>query len=162
MVSGQLDDRVGGSNLSPGTRSEYGYQFRSRRRSVYVPVFRNRLPELFQVFDFADPNIQQGKRASSTVASQALLLMNHPFVIEQADQSASRLVSMTLADTEKIRFAYRQVLGRRPNQQELEIAQELLDQPLADQDLADQDNEVVGWAMLYQTLFQCLDFRYLN
>ena len=44
-------------------------------------MFRNALPEIFEVFDFADPSMVTGRRNVSTVAPQALFLMNHPFVI---------------------------------------------------------------------------------
>ena len=50
------------------------------------------LPQIFEVFDFADPNIQRGSRTSSTIAPQALLLMNHPMVIEQTNSAAKRLI----------------------------------------------------------------------
>ena len=52
--------------------------------SVYTPVFRNKVLELFEVFDFADPNVCLGRRNVSTVAPQALYLMNSPFVLGQA------------------------------------------------------------------------------
>ncbi|MCP4891725.1 MAG: DUF1553 domain-containing protein, partial [Planctomycetaceae bacterium] len=77
-IAGDLDLSYGGSNIKPGTTIEYGYEFTSTRRSVYVPVFRNHLPEVFEVFDFADPNTQSGSRAASAVASQSLWMMNHP------------------------------------------------------------------------------------
>ena len=57
---------------------------------MYLPVFRNALPELFEVFDFADPSIVVGRRNVSTVAPQALFLMNNPFVLEQAQAAAKR------------------------------------------------------------------------
>ncbi len=155
LVSGSLDMTHGGPNIKPQTKSEYDYQFDSPRRSVYLPVFRNRLPEIFEVFDFADPNIQRGKRSSSTISSQALLLMNHPFVIEQAALAAERLREKPAFQREdRITEAYRQVLGRPPSETELQIALDLL---------GDSDNNGGReLAMLYQVLFQCIDFRYVN
>jgi cytochrome c553 len=145
MVSGELQSDHGGSTITPGTESEYGYQFTSPRRSVYVPVFRNALPEIFEVFDFADPNIQRGKRSSSTVSSQALFMMNHPFVIEQSRIAAARLAAASWdSEAAAIERAYLSVLGRPPTAAEAEIA-------------LDFDH-----AMLYQLLFQCIDFRYLK
>jgi hypothetical protein len=157
LVAGTLDLACGGPNIKPGTKTEYGYQFSSTRRSVYVPVFRNTLPEIFEVFDFADPNIQRGQRTSSTVASQALLLMNHPLVIEQSQHAASRLSEEPLLDTEaRVRYAYFQVLGRPPNEQEYLVAVDLVDPK------GDNGFQLKRWAMLYQVLFQCIDFRYLD
>lgn len=156
-ISGKLDATKAGPNLRGGTSSEYGYQFTSTRRSVYVPVFRNRLPQLFEVFDFPDPNIQSGSRNVSTIASQALLLMNHPFVIEQSQTAAERLLQMDLADdASRIDYAYRQVIGRPPTAEELSVMSKFIDGQ------ADGSKPQAVWTILYQTLFQSIDFRHLN
>ena len=156
MASGNLDLTMGGSTIKKGTSSEYGYKFEGRRRSVYVPVFRNRLPEIFEVFDFADPNIQGGTRTASNVASQALLMMNQPFVMEQAEDAAKRLVEEYSEEPhEMLRRAYREVLGREPFDQESEVMMDLLA-------MNDQPGTPLQWAMVYRLLFQCIDFRYLN
>jgi Protein of unknown function (DUF1553) len=155
-VAGMLDARQRGPNIKPGTTIEYDYKFDSARRSVYEPVFRNTLPEIFEVFDFADPNSQRGQRSTSTVASQALMLMNHPWVNEQAHAAAKLLLSSDLPhDNARIEAAFVQVLGRNPSSAELAVAVDLI--------TSIHDNESVdSWAMLYQVLFQSLDFRYLN
>ena len=159
-VSGQLELQHGGSNIKSGTDSEYGYEFTSVRRSVYVPVFRNTLPEIFEVFDFADPNIQRGMRSASTVSSQALLMMNHPFVIDQAQQAAKQLQKVpSLDDSGRIDRAYLQVVGRPPMELERQIALDLI---AASDNNGSPDDKSRGLAMLYQVLFQCIDFRYLN
>ncbi len=157
LISGELDTARGGPNIKAGTTIEYGYQFDdSLRRSVYLPVFRNTLPELFEVFDFADPNIQGGKRSVSTIAPQALLLMNHPFVIERARSAAARLLRNTEADrSTRLTTAYRAVLGRSPTVAERQACLQFLGGQSESEELQD-------WTMVYQTLFQSLDFRYLN
>src|SRR5262249_5898659 len=53
-VSGTLDRTAGGPSIRPGTMAERDYRFEDTRRSVYTPVFRNRLLELFEAFDFAN------------------------------------------------------------------------------------------------------------
>ena len=55
-------------------------RYDNHRRSVYLPVIRNTVFDFFQVFDFAEPHVPNGKRASTVVAPQALYLMNSPFV----------------------------------------------------------------------------------
>ena len=160
FVAGNLELGIGGSNIKPGTKSEYGYTFESHRRSVYVPVFRNALPEIFETFDFADPNIQNGKRTASAVAPQALLLMNHPFVSEQAQSAAEALLDTENADTnDLLDRAYAQTLGRPPNSRERRIANAFLAAVPANAVRKDHEKR---WMMLYQTLFQSLHFRYLN
>lgn len=156
MAAGNLDLTMGGSTIKNGTSSEYGYQFDGLRRSVYVPVFRNRLPEIFEVFDFADPNIQGGSRTASNVASQALLMMNQPFVIDQAADAATRLVEQYSAEPHAmLSRAYREVLGREPFEEEKQVMMDLLA-------VTDQPVTLSQWAMVYRLLFQCIDFRYLN
>jgi hypothetical protein len=155
LVGGSLDTTAGGSNIRPGTRSEYHYQFSTKRRSVYVPVFRNRLPEIFEVFDFADPNIQRGVRTRSTIASQALLMMNHPMVIEQSRKAAEQLLATNpTSDASGVEIAYLQVLGRQPTTEERRISVEFTS--------SDSRQPETRWALLYQTLFESADFRYLH
>ncbi|MCR9295263.1 MAG: DUF1549 domain-containing protein, partial [bacterium] len=50
-VSGELDLAVGGSLVEGNVNADYGYQHRTTRRSIYHPVFRNALPELYEAFD---------------------------------------------------------------------------------------------------------------
>ena len=153
MVGGNLDLTIGGPNIAKGTKSEYGYEFNSTRRSVYLPVFRNELPQIFAAFDFADPNTQIGSRTSSTTAPQALLLMNHPLVMNQSAAAAERLLSREeLTSLQRIHRVYEQVLGRLPNEREADLAARFV----GDSSSADR------WGLFYQTLFQSLDFRYLQ
>ena len=63
------------------------------------PVFRNALPEVFEAFDFADPSMRRRPaRTSAPSRPQALFLMNHPFVREQAEAAAARLLAETGLD----------------------------------------------------------------
>ena len=56
--------------------SDYGYKHTDTRRSVYAPVFRNALPEVFEAFDFADPSMRrrpaerQHRRAAGAVPDE--------------------------------------------------------------------------------------------
>ena len=151
MGSWLIDDSV---------KSEFGYQFSSFRRSVYVPVFRNTLHELFEVFDFANPNLVVGARNKSTLPTQALYLMNSPFVMEQAERAAQRVLAIDGLDRRgRIELAYQQTLGRPPTASEFEDSSQYLDTTMA----ADgRDHKRARWAILYHTLFCCIDFRYVR
>lgn len=157
-VSGNLDLHSGGPNIKPGTKIEYDYEFDSPRRSVYLPVFRNTLPPIFGTFDFADPNIQSGKRTTSTIATQALLLMNHPFVIEQSRDAAKTLlakieqVDRPSFASEHVEYCYLQVLGREPTPTELDLSAQFVG----------DGSDTQQWSLLYQTLFQSIQFRYVE
>ncbi len=155
-VSGKLDRTAGGPSIRQGTAVERAYRFDDSRRSVYTPVFRNRLLELFEVFDFADPNVCNGRRNVSTVPTQALYLMNSPFVQEQARYAADRLLALPgLDDSRRLNRAYREALGRLPTERERRLALEFLGGVAADQRRA-------AWGQLMQVVFGCVDFRYVN
>jgi hypothetical protein len=160
FVSGRLQLDRGGSTIRPGTATDYGYKHTDTRRSIYSPVFRNALPELFEVFDFADPSMVSGGRNVSTVAPQALFLMNHPFVLEQAGHAAERLLARPSPDdSARIAQAYRVILGRLPTDGELRAALRYLKEF---RDKAGEAARPEAWARLCQSIFASIDFRYLN
>ena len=64
-------------------------------RSVYLPVIRNDLPELFDVFDFANPHISTGERPKTTVPTQGLFMLNDSMVMAAAEATAKRIVAET-------------------------------------------------------------------
>ncbi|MEZ5302398.1 MAG: PSD1 and planctomycete cytochrome C domain-containing protein [Verrucomicrobiales bacterium] len=108
-VSGELDPAMFGK----GTLDE-GH----RRRSIYFMVKRSRLIPMMQVFDQPEPLVSQGERPTTTIAPQALLLMNHPQVVRYAAALASKADGGgTLEDA--IGEIYRRALGRPPNDGEL-------------------------------------------
>ena len=171
LVSGELRRETGGPNIagakainandSSAGNIEYGYQFADTRRSVYTPAFRNIRLELFEAFDFADINQVMGRRNVSTVAPQALYLMNHPFVMEQARLAAARnLQTPHLTDAARIDRAYRTALGRLPTDNERKLALKFCAAPAGEGD--GRAHPLEAWAQLYQVIFSCVDFRYLN
>lgn len=83
-VAGVLETNLYG----PGSLDEA-----SRRRSIYFTVKRSRLVPAMQAFDAPEPLVSQGARPSTTVAPQALLLMNSPHVRSWAAAFAARCQS---------------------------------------------------------------------
>ena len=164
-VSGALDLRVLGPNIgnageinandSSAQNIEYKYEFTDVRRSVYTPAFRNRRLELFEAFDFADINAPVGHRSASTVAPQALYLLNSPFVLAQAKAAAERALASSSPDDERLVNAFRATLGRMPTEKERAI----FSRALAG---ATGDHRAEAWSQIYQTLFCSLDFRFLD
>jgi hypothetical protein len=160
--SGQLDLSAGGDTIRPGTATEIGYEFTDVRRSVYVPVFRNRLCDILEVFDFPDPNAVAGSRVTSTVPSQALFLMNSPFVREQAGHAARRLLAEPrLDDAGRVELAFRRALGRPPREGERELALRLVRSAATPESDAAKERLAV-WTGLCQSLISCVDFRYVD
>ncbi|MCZ6792173.1 MAG: DUF1553 domain-containing protein [Planctomycetota bacterium] len=156
LLSGRLDRRRGGPGIRENTTSEFGYRFSSRRRSVYLPVLRNTLHELLETFDVANPNLVVGRRSTSTLPTQALYLMNSPFVLESARLAAEDILGRKrLDDRARVRLAYARCLGRPPRPAELELALRHL-RPAA---VAGGDGPE-AWSAFFQALFASIDFRY--
>ena len=159
QTSGQLDLTMGGQTFKPGLGSDFGFKQGDVRRSVYSPVFRNTLPEIFEVFDFADPSVSTGRRNVSTVAPQALFLLNHPSVAERAKAAAVKLLADAKWTTDESRVdrAYRVTLGRLPSASEKRVALGFLSEAASGK-VAAMD----AWAQLYHAMFASMDFRYVN
>lgn len=159
FVSGDLDLKQHDQTVRPGTKSEYGYEFKNNYRSVYIPVFRNRLHELLAVFDFPDPNLSVGRRNTSTLSTQALYLMNNPFVMQQAEQIARR-VNHDYPDDQSARIdaLFRIMLGRLPYATEKANAERFLE--LSQTETASE--QIEAWTAFCQTMIACIDFRYIQ
>jgi Protein of unknown function (DUF1553) len=159
-VSGELKTDYLGSNIAgageidannfSAQNIEYGYVYADTRRSVYTPAFRNKRLELFEVFDFGDINASISQRGTSTVAPQALFLLNHPFVVEQSRAAAAR--TLEFPEPARIDALFRRTLGRAPTTGERAKCVRFLG----------AEPSLETWAQLHQTLFACVDFRYID
>src|SRR5436190_2068878 len=117
-VAGLID----GTMFGPGTLDE-----NSKRRSVYFTVKRSKLLNSMVVFDAPEPLASQGTRPTTTVAPQALLLMNSVQTREWALAFAKRVetdVKNAKGDdfTPHIARAYAHALGRAPRRDETKAA----------------------------------------
>jgi hypothetical protein len=163
-VSGQLDRTTGGSMLDTNLTLNVDAPMNttpseSRRRSVYLPVVRNNLGDLFQVFDFPDPHVVAGRRHSTTAPTQALFMMNSPFVLEQAKAFAASLLADAAAnDASRIEAAYVRALGRPPGRAEAERALLFLNQ----RDAAGSENQSSAWRDFCHALLASAEFRFVN
>ncbi|MFN3325048.1 MAG: PSD1 and planctomycete cytochrome C domain-containing protein [Bryobacteraceae bacterium] len=90
------------------------------RRGVYAYFKRGMKYPMFEVFDQPDPNVTCESRGESTVAPQALTLLNNEFVVEQARYFAARVLESAGPEQEtQVRLAYRIALSREPSATEL-------------------------------------------
>jgi mono/diheme cytochrome c family protein len=112
--------------LEPSHRPvDVGY---TTRRTVYGYIDRSDLPEVFNHFDFANPDMANGKRHETTVPQQALYLMNSPLVVEQARNLVARPdVGACKTDEEKIKRLYEIIYQRLPRGEELKLGLEFLE-----------------------------------
>lgn len=117
-VSGQLDTTMDG----PGT-----LQADSRRRSIYFTIKRSKLIPALIAFDAPDATVHVGERPSTTIAPQALHLLNNPQVRAASLALAQRVLQdKTLSQDQAIRQAYRYVLCRDPSPEELRVTLDFL------------------------------------
>ncbi len=162
QISGQLDlNTTGGLTIGKIATYDNGYQherFSANMRSVYVPFFRNSMLETFEVFDIANANLVTGRRTTSTLPSQALYMLNSPFVLEQSEFAAQHFLATQSADPAAldvmIEEAYRQTLGHQPTAAE--------SQTLAQFVTSNGVDAPDTWAAVFQSLFASMDFRYLD
>jgi hypothetical protein len=127
-------------------------------RTVYLPVLRSLLPEMHQTFDFPEPSQIQGQREVTTVAPQALFLLNSEFAADCARDAAGRLLGEPHAtDEARVRAAYLRLLARPPSQRETDAALAFLEnlRPTA----SAPDAELYRWAALTQALMATAEFR---
>jgi hypothetical protein len=154
---------------------------RSVRRSVYLPLVRGIVPTSLAVFDFAEQGMVTGSRDVTTVAPQALYLLNDPFVRRQALTIAQRLLSRAdLDDAGRLAAAGRLTIGRAPTPREVERATAFLSayeeafreangaaggSPTEDEAKKSEtsaDGRLVAWASYCQALLGSGEYRYLR
>ena len=131
-------------------------------RSVYLPIMRSFVPQILQTFDFAEPSMVKGSRDVTTVPTQALYLMNNPFVLKQSKNLARILVDKDhLTSAERIELAYKLALSRTPTAFEAIRSLTYLKTFQAKQ-AKGSNPELNALASLCHALFSVAEFRYLN
>ncbi len=127
-------------------------------RAVYLPVVRDQLPESLALFDFADPSLVTGDRSTTSGPSQALYLMNSPFVIRQAEAAADRLRGLEGDDDARIEAAYLRFLARPADRRRARPGPRVpgrVREP-------GSDRERAAWTAFCQALYASAEFRYLD
>ncbi|MBM3725938.1 MAG: DUF1553 domain-containing protein [Acidobacteria bacterium] len=98
----------------------------ANRRSIYINVRRNYLPDSLTVFDFPQPISTIGNRNVSAVPSQSLFLMNNEFVSQQAGRWAARIASLPGGTAIQVNRMYLEAFAREPRPAELAEAKAFL------------------------------------
>ena len=171
-VSGQLDlARPSGSLTQEISGGEIGRQARTEAlkrpvtfRSAYLPLVRGLVPEFLGIFDVADPELVVGQRDVTTVATQALYMMNSPLVQEQSQRTAERILAEKAdSDAARVDLAFRRAFGRLPGETERNSALAFLrdfEQSLESSEPLEEKRRA-AWAGLCQSLFASAEFRYV-
>ena len=161
-LGGLLDKQVGGFvwtfenyKLVFNHTSEDATTYESNRRALYLPVIRNHVYDLFELFDFPDPGTVNGNRADSTIAPQALYLMNSPLVLRATESMAEALLKEgDLTNAQRVQRLYAQVFNRPPTVKETQRAVVFINNFAQDR--------LASWQALSQALVSSNEFLYLK
>lgn len=160
QISGNLNTRITGKTIARISQYDNGYDHETHSqnmRSVYVPFFRNSMLEIFSVYDIANPNLVTGRRHNSTLPSQALFMMNSPFILECAQSAATRFISEFHADQsipDRINTVSMMCLGRSSTLEEQTMLSQFVTSSTAP--------KLDVWTSVFQAMFSSLDFRFVD
>ena len=140
----------------------------TRRRSVYM--FHKRVVQqpLMQAFDGPDAQASCGRRENTTVAPQALALLNDQFVRARAIDFAQRVEKEAGAEPEaQVRSAWRLALSREPSTDELESATAFMNARIQQRSIRDPNKPIteaqqLALTDLCQAIFALNEFIYVD
>ncbi len=161
QLSGRLDAKLYGPSVMPHIsayqdgrgKPPSGPLDGDGRRSIYIQVRRNFLTPMFLAFDHPLPISAIGNRTASVVPSQALMLLNNEFVLQQARLWAQRTMKEGLGPEDLVTALYRDAFARAPKVTEQIAALDYLRQH--------GDNED-SRADLCHVLFNTAEFSYVQ
>jgi hypothetical protein len=161
----------------------------SNKRSVYLPVIRSNSYRFFLLFDFPNATTSVGKRDITTVPTQALLLMNDPFLMDQAQRFADSVLHAAnkkngkarlrpsrdepdaqrasgSAEASPSRFSilndiYLRLFSRTPTDVERSAAAEFLAEYVATSAISESADDE-AWSALCQSLMVSSEFIYVE
>ncbi len=175
-VSGQLDPEPMHGSLVKGFGSFRGWMDinHEKHRTVYLPILRGGVPPLLSAFNFPPPSLVVGNRQSTTVPTQALFLLNSPWVMVQAEYTALEIMKKEKSQEERVELAYLLTMARPANSEEESRALQFLaayrSEETEDKKGAaekrrngEPDNrDLEAWTALCQSLFASGDFLFVQ
>ncbi len=148
-AAGNLDLTLGGPSIR---------DLNTPRRTLYVTTVRSDRASYQFLFDAADPTAIVEKRIDSTVAPQALFLMNSPFALAQVKALARRVVKEAPAgDAARIKWLYELLYDRPVRKDELDLGLKALAQARAG-----GGQEALAWEQYCQVLICANEFIYVD
>ncbi|WP_152051296.1 PSD1 and planctomycete cytochrome C domain-containing protein [Tautonia marina] len=171
-ASGRLDPRLYGPPINPHRSSEdpskrlfSGPVDGDNRRSFYTKLTVMEPPRFLALFNQPPPKIPTGRRDVTNIPTQALALLNDPFVTDQASSWGAR-VAASPADSvaDQLTTMFQGALGRGPNPAEQDRWSSLVNDLAAERSIAPEDVLTAPeiWADVAHTLFNTKEFLYLR
>jgi hypothetical protein len=111
-VAGRLDPAMGGPSVRDAA---------APRRTLYIMTIRSDRSSFGPLFDAADATAIVDHRTVSTVAPQALYLLNNAFALDQARALARRIEALATDARGRIATLYELLYGRPPSGEEVAI-----------------------------------------
>ena len=167
VASGRLNPKMEGPGVLPYLtehqvgrgRPASGPLDGNGRRSVYLQVRRNFINPMFSAFDYPTPFTTIGRRTASNVPAQALVMLNNPFVIQQAELWAKRVQAAPGSAEDRVRGMYAVAFGRPPTKDELAAATEFLAEQSKEYGKPDH---LKAWSDLAHVLFNAKEFIFVE
>jgi hypothetical protein len=165
VVAGILDRKAGGTLLGTKNRDYVNTtggrgstDHATPRRSVYLPVIRSGLFDVFQANDFPDPSTPSGVRTQTTVPAQALFHLNSLVADHSAELFAKSLLEVQGDDATRIREAFRRAYVRPPTTAETERVLKFL----AASDASAGAGKSKAWRSLCRVLLASAEFAFVE
>jgi hypothetical protein len=137
----------------------------SEHRSVYLMVQRLHPHSYLALFNGPDTSVTTAVRDSSTVALQALYLLNNPFVHDQSRRFVARLLAAESDPSARLRLAYLWAFGREPAEADQRRTDQFLaryERSLADEGVPADRRALEAWAGLARALLASNEFLYVD
>ena len=172
-VGDSLDRTLGQSLLTVKNRAYFFdhtskdlTDYRSSRRSIYLPVVRNNVYDVFQLLDYPDAAVPNGDRPTTTIAPQALMMMNSEFV-EQCTANFAALIwnDQVKTDNERIELAYLRAYGRQPTAHEVAASRAYLNdvaRAFSSTQASPEQQQKLSWNSLCHVIVSSNEFIYVK
>lgn len=152
-LGGSLEDTPRDSLYARTTEAPFG----THRRAIHLPIVRNRVHEMLSVFDYIDAGVHLEQRPTTTVAHQALFIMNNPWVMERGEALAEQMLKID-DPGKRLEDVYLRLYARPPRPDEREAAEGYLETFGQRYDGGDD----AAWRSLIRVLLSLNEFLYVD
>jgi hypothetical protein len=170
-LSGRLNTEIGGGPMNVKSQDpspqdlvkNRGIYEKSSRRSVYLPVVRSNVYDFLTLLDFPNAASPVGNRNTTTVPTQALLLMNHDFVQRESERILAEIIDHvpSVDNSSLVHHLYLHLLGREPNHDEMRLASDFISSFSQTLETKQLDQERPALSAFCHTLLMSNEFSYI-
>jgi hypothetical protein len=134
-------------------------------RSIYLPVIRNDLPEIFEAFDFANPHLSTGARTGTSVPAQGLFFLNDAMIMDAATAISASLLQQHPSATNQslVAHAFRRITGAEAAADDVLAMQQFLELTTCEITAAGAtDGKAKALGLLCHAIFGSSRFQFLD